>query len=92
MTLNDLQPEQTGIITEIHITGLMKRRLIDMGVTSGTAVTMLRTAPLGDPVEYSILGYNLCLRRNEAKKITVEPLRSDTSNSERTDRHGKNNQ
>lgn len=72
MTLNDLKQNETGIIISVNIKGLMKRRLIDMGVTSGTAVTMLRSAPLGDPVEYSILGYNLCLRRKEAKKIDIE--------------------
>lgn len=72
MTLNDLKTDESGIIIAVHLTGLMKRRLIDMGVTVGTRVTMLRSAPLGDPVEYSILGYNLCLRRKEAKQINIE--------------------
>lgn len=72
MTLNDLKKNETGIITEIHLTGLMKRRLIDMGVTTGAEVTMLRAAPLGDPVEFYILGYNLSLRRSEAKQILIE--------------------
>lgn len=71
-TLNDLKKNETGIITEIHLTGLMKRRLIDMGVTTGAAVTMLRAAPLGDPVEFYILGYNLSLRRKEAKQIIIK--------------------
>ena len=72
LTLNDLKKNETGIITEIHLTGLMKRRLIDRGVTTGAAVTMLRAAPLGDPIEFHILGYSLSLRRNEAKKIIIE--------------------
>ncbi|MCC8169292.1 MAG: ferrous iron transport protein A [Oscillospiraceae bacterium] len=73
-TLSDLRPGESGIITDMHLTGLMKRRLIDLGVTTGARVTMLRTAPLGDPVEYNILGYNLSLRKNEAKKIFIETV------------------
>lgn len=72
MTLNDLKKNETGIITEIRLEGLMKRRLIDMGVTTGASITMLRTAPLGDPVEFYILGYNLSLRKKEAGKILIE--------------------
>lgn len=72
MTLNDLKPGESGVITEIKFTGLMKRRMIDMGVSPGTSVTVLRQAPLGDPVEYSILGYNLCLRKSDASKIVIE--------------------
>lgn len=81
MTLNDLRPNETGIITEIHLEGLMKRRLIDMGVTSGVEITMLRTAPLGDPVEFYILGYNLSLRKREAGKILIK--KADEKNGNR---------
>lgn len=73
-TMNDLLPGESGIITEIQLEGLMKRRLIDLGVTAGVKVTMLRAAPFGDPVEYCILGYNLSIRRNEAKKIAVKKV------------------
>lgn len=76
-TLNDLRPGESGIITEIKLDGLMKRRLIDLGVTTGAKVTMLRAAPLGDPVEYYILGYNLSIRRIEAKKILIEKVGED---------------
>lgn len=71
-TLNDLKKNETGVITEIKLEGLMKRRLIDMGVTTGASITMLRAAPLGDPVEFYILGYNLSLRKKEAGKIIIE--------------------
>lgn len=74
ITLNDLCPLETGIVTEIQLEGLMKHRLIELGITTGAKVTMLRAAPLGDPVEYSILGYNLSIRRNEAKKILIEKV------------------
>jgi Fe2+ transport system protein FeoA len=73
-TLNDLRPNESGIITEIRLTGLMKRRLIDLGVTTGAQITMLRPAPLGDPVEFYILGYNLSLRRSEARNILIEKV------------------
>ncbi len=71
-TLNDLRPGESGIITQIQLSGAMKHRLIELGVTTGSKITMLRSAPLGDPVEYSILGYNLSIRRHEAKKIIIE--------------------
>lgn len=74
ITLNDLRPLETGIVTEIQLEGLMKHRLIELGITTGARVTMLRAAPLGDPVEYSILGYNLSIRRSEAKKILIEKV------------------
>ena len=74
MTLNDLMPNQSGVIVKLELDGIMKRRLIDMGVTEGAVLSMLRSAPLGDPVEYSILGYNLCLRRSESKKIHIERI------------------
>lgn len=74
MTLKDLKQNEKGIITAVELTGLMKRRLIDMGLTTGTEITMLRTAPLGDPVEYNVLGYNLSLRKKEADKIIIEKI------------------
>lgn len=77
LTLNDLKKNETGIITGIALEGLMKRRLIDMGVTTGAAVTMLRTAPLGDPIEFYILDYNLSLRKKEAGKIYIRKVGDD---------------
>lgn len=71
MTLNDLKPYETGIITEILLNGPIKQRLTDMGVIKGASVTMLRIAPLGDPIEYFISGYNLCLRKKEASQIII---------------------
>ncbi|MFQ7291555.1 MAG: FeoA family protein [Monoglobales bacterium] len=71
ITLKDLSPGESGVITGIHIKGLMKRRLIDMGVTEGARVKKLRSAPLGDPSEYLIMGYNLGLRSSEASQIEI---------------------
>lgn len=74
MTLNDLRPNESGIITQIQLDTKMKRRLGALGITNGEKVTMLRAAPLGDPIEYSILGYNLSIRKSEAKKILIEKV------------------
>jgi ferrous iron transport protein A len=49
------------------------RRLLDLGFVPGTEVRVVRRAPLGDPVEYELRGYRLCLRRSEALQIRVEP-------------------
>lgn len=70
-TLNDLHPGESGIITDIQLSGLMKQRLADLGLTAGAEISMIRSAPFGDPVEFDILGYNLSLRRNAARKIII---------------------
>lgn len=72
MKLSELKPRQTGIITQIKLVGELNRRLSDMGFTAGAEITALRTAPLGDPTEYLILGYRLCLRKCEAEKIYIK--------------------
>ena len=71
MTLDKLQPGQSAKIVNLYGTGAIKRRLIDMGIIPGTEVTMKRTAPLGDPIEINIRGYELSLRKNEAKNIEI---------------------
>lgn len=74
MTLNDLTVGERGIIIELKTESKLKRRLIDMGVTDGSEVTFLRTAPLGDPIEFMVRGYRLSIRKSEAKKIIVEKI------------------
>jgi len=71
-TLKDLKPGQSGVVTNIRSRGPIKRRLIDMGVTPGAEVYIRKTAPLGDPIEIQIRGYELSLRKEEAKDILVE--------------------
>ena len=71
-TLQDLRPGQSGIIRSVgNQSGAVKRRLVDMGLTPGTAVTVLRVAPLGDPIEVRLRGYELSLRCNDAARIVV---------------------
>jgi len=71
MTLKDILPGQTCVVTNIHSNNLRKR-IIDMGLITGTKVFVKKMAPLGDPMEIVIRGYVLTLRKAEAKTIEVE--------------------
>ena len=71
-TLNDLSPGQSGIILSVgNQSGAVKRRLVDMGLTPGTRVKVTKVAPLGDPLEVSLRGYELSLRRADAEQIEM---------------------
>jgi ferrous iron transport protein A len=70
--LSDLRPGERGTIAKVGGKGAVHRRILDMGVVPGAEVEVLRVAPLGDPVEVKIKGYNLSLRKGEAKEIEVE--------------------
>ena len=70
--LNELKPREKGKIVKVSGGGKTGRRLLDMGLVSGSEVEMERVAPLGDPVEVKIKGYHLSLRREEAINIRVE--------------------
>lgn len=72
MTLRELKPGQSGKVVSLGERGPMKRRIMDMGVTPGVEVKVIRVAPLGDPVEVHVRGYELSLRREEAGRIQVE--------------------
>lgn len=75
MNLSKLKPGDKGRITSIGAIGPLKRRLMDMGVLVGEEVQVLKTAPLGDPIEVRIKSYNLSLRKKEAEGIGVEVSR-----------------
>ena len=70
--LDELVKGETGLIRMVGGEGKIRRRLFDMGVTPGARVLLRKKAPLGDPVEITIRGYELSLRKNEAALITVE--------------------
>lgn len=72
MTLRELKPGQQGSVTSIGTTGPMKRRIMDMGVTPGVVVKVIKVAPLGDPIEINIRGYELSLRKEEAAQIEIK--------------------
>lgn len=72
MTLKDLLPGEVGTIVSIGEKGPMKRRIMDMGITPGTTIKVVKVAPLGDPIEVNVRGYELSLRKDEAQRIVVE--------------------
>ena len=74
MTLAELETGQTGRIVRVGNVGSVRRRIVDMGAVNGTKVTMVKVAPLGDPMEVKIKGYSLTLRKEEAEAITIEAL------------------
>ena len=68
-TLKDLQPGEQVVITKIVGEGAVRRRLMDMGLTRGTQVYVRKVAPLGDPIEVTVRGYELSLRKGEAEHV-----------------------
>ena len=72
MTLFDLEVGQSARIRKIGTTGALKQRFMDMGITKGTEVKVMKIAPLGDPIEIVIRGYNLSVRKDDARKIELE--------------------
>ena len=71
MTLNELKTGETAKIVRLNGGGAVKRRMMDMGLTSGTEVTVRKIAPLGDPIELSVRGYELSIRKDEAANVEV---------------------
>ena len=72
MSLHDLKAGETAKIVRVGSAGALRRRIMDMGGVKGTQVEVVKVAPLGDPIEVKIKGYNLTLRKQEAAAITVE--------------------
>lgn len=71
MTLDKLPIGQSCKIEQVRGEGALRRRLLDMGLTPGTAVTLRKTAPMGDPVELELRGYSLTLRLEDAANIDI---------------------
>lgn len=71
MTLRDVKVGQTVKVVKLHGEGAVKRRIMDMGITKGTDVFIRKVAPLGDPVEVMVRGYELSLRKADAEMIEV---------------------
>ena len=70
--LKSLKDGQSGQVEKIELEGATKRRLIEMGITPGTRVGVLKRAPLGDPIEITVRGYELSLRKADAQMVEVE--------------------
>lgn len=72
-TLDQLARGQRAVIVRIGGERALRRRLLDMGLVTGEAVTLTAVAPLGDPLELTVKGYRLSLRKDEARLVIVEP-------------------
>ena len=73
MTLREIMPGESCIVREVYANNLRKR-IIDMGLITGTKIHVKKTAPLGDPIEISVRGYSLTLRKAEARTIIVDRI------------------
>ena len=76
VSLKSLADGKSGIVEKIELTGATKRRLIEMGITPGTKITVLKRAPLGDPIEILLRGYSLTIRGTDAEQILVSEVRA----------------
>lgn len=74
MTLNELKVSQTARVSALTGDPAIRQRLGEMGLTAGSEVRMVRTAPLGDPIQVNVRDYHLCLRRAEARCVLVDPV------------------
>lgn len=72
MTLKDVKVGQTVKVKKLNGEGAIKRRIMDMGLTKGVEVYIRKVAPLGDPIEVTVRGYELSLRKADAEMIEVE--------------------
>lgn len=79
-TLRDLKIGQLARVIKVHGDGPIKRRLMDMGISRGATLTIIKVAPLGDPIEISVRGYKLSLRKSDAASIEVEGITDTITN------------
>ena len=71
-TLREVKVGETATVVKLHGEGATKRRIMDMGLTKGTEVYIRKVAPLGDPVEITIRGYEISIRKADAELIEIE--------------------
>lgn len=75
MKLKEIKPGTTVLVTKVSGEGAIKRRIMDMGITKGIEIFVRKVAPLGDPVEITVRGYELSVRKADAELIEVEVAR-----------------
>ena len=75
MTINDLKIGQSGTIATVGGEGALRLRFLDMGLITGTKVTLQKVAPMDDPIQLHLRGYELTIRREDAKQITLKEER-----------------
>lgn len=71
-TLKEVKIGDTVKVVKLHGEGAIKRRIMDMGITKGVEIHVRKVAPLGDPIEITVRGYELSIRKEDAEKIEVE--------------------
>lgn len=71
-TLKEVKVGEDAVVKRLHGEGATKRRIMDMGITKGTAVHVRKVAPLGDPIELTVRGYELSIRKADAEMIEVK--------------------
>lgn len=71
-TLKDVKVGETAVVVRLHGEGAVKRRIMDMGLTRGTEVHVRKVAPLGDPMELTVRGYELSVRKADAEMIEIQ--------------------
>ena len=71
LTLRDVKIGDTCTVVKLHGEGAIKRRIMDMGITKGVVIKVVKVAPLGDPIEINVRGYELSLRKADADLIEV---------------------
>ena len=71
-TLRDVKIGESAVVKKLYGEGALRRRIMDMGITKGVTVKVRKTAPLGDPLELTVRGYQLTLRKDDAANIEVE--------------------
>ena len=76
-TLREAKIGQTVKVVKLHGEGAVKRRIMDMGITRGVEIYVRKVAPLGDPVEVTVRGYELSLRKADAEMIEVEDVQAE---------------
>ncbi len=74
MTLREAKVGQTVHVTKLEGTGAVKRRIMDMGITKGESIFVRKVAPLGDPIEITVRGYELSLRKQDSEMIIVQVI------------------
>ena len=70
-TFKEVKVGQSAIVAKIHGEGALKRRIMDMGITKGVKITVRKVAPLGDPLELNLRGYELSIRKADAEMIEI---------------------
>ena len=71
-TLKEVPIGESAVVVKLHGEGAVRRRIMDMGITKGTSVYVRKVAPLGDPIQVSVRGYELSIRKADAETIEVE--------------------